>query len=196
MTMKKNGFFIVLISVALSMLSAFLVVKYVQKSNQNGNSAVQIERNGSAVNIDIVGKSFPDFTFAAENSVEAVVYVKVLKREKKSREASILEYFFGGPQFSQPRESVNSGSGVILYDDGYIVTNNHVVDGAVEVAVTLNNNKQYKAKTNPLGRLCLHANELRLIDPRTGEERSFVSREPAPFRRLCRASAAPRKKGV
>lgn len=146
MTMKKNGFFIVLISVALSMLSAFLVVKYVQKSNQNGNSAVQIERNGSAVNIDIVGKNFPDFTFAAENSVEAVVYVKVLKREKKSREASILEYFFGGPQFSQPRESVNSGSGVILYDDGYIVTNNHVVDGAVEVAVTLNNNKQYKAK--------------------------------------------------
>lgn len=56
--------------------------------------------------------------------------------------------------------------------------------------------KQYKAKTNPLGRLCLHANELRLIDPRTGEERSFVSKEPAPFRRLCRASAAPRKKGV
>lgn len=56
--------------------------------------------------------------------------------------------------------------------------------------------KQYKAKTNPLGRLCLHANELRLIDPRTGEERSFVSREPAPFRRLCRASGAPRKKGV
>ena len=56
--------------------------------------------------------------------------------------------------------------------------------------------KQYKAKTNPLGRLCLHANGLRLIDPRTGEERSFVSREPAPFRRLCRASGAPRKKGV
>ncbi|WP_243413553.1 RluA family pseudouridine synthase [Pseudoflavonifractor phocaeensis] len=55
--------------------------------------------------------------------------------------------------------------------------------------------KQYKAKTNPLGRLCLHANELRLIDPRTGAERSFVSREPAPFRRLCRTGGAG-KKGV
>lgn len=56
--------------------------------------------------------------------------------------------------------------------------------------------KQYKAKTNPLGRLCLHANELRLIDPRTGEERSFVSKEPAPFRRLCRTGGPSRKKGV
>ena len=55
--------------------------------------------------------------------------------------------------------------------------------------------KQYKAKTNPLGRLCLHANELRLVDPRTGAERSFVSREPAPFRRLCRTGGAG-KKGV
>lgn len=55
--------------------------------------------------------------------------------------------------------------------------------------------KQYKAKTNPLGRLCLHANELRLTDPRTGEERSFVSKEPAPFRRLCRGGG-PGKKGV
>lgn len=148
--MKRNGFFIILISVVLSAAASFAVVKCAGDSAQKGDSPMPVyggrAADAPAVNIDIEGRSFPDFTFAAENSVEAVVYVKVLKRENKSREATILDYFFGVPQYAQPRESVNSGSGVILYDNGYIVTNNHVVEGAVDVAVTLNNNRQYKAE--------------------------------------------------
>ena len=46
--------------------------------------------------------------------------------------------------------------------------------------------RQYGAQSRPLGRLCLHAHELTLVDPRTGEERTFSAREPAAFRRLCR----------
>lgn len=46
--------------------------------------------------------------------------------------------------------------------------------------------KQYGAKTRPLGRLCLHAHRLELIDPRSGEKRVFAAREPIAFRRLCR----------
>lgn len=149
--MKRNGFFIILISVVLSAVASFAVVKCTGNSARKDENPGYVYNKGKAanapaVNIDIEGRSFPDFTFAAENSVEAVVYVKVLKRENKSREATILDYFFGGPQYAQPRESVNSGSGVILYDNGYIVTNNHVVEGAVDVAVTLNNNRQYKAE--------------------------------------------------
>lgn len=143
--MRRNGFFIVLVSVVLSIIAAFIVVRYNLPSDREKGETFVRAGDGLDINIDVEGRSFPDFTFAAENSVEAVVYVKVLKRSEKNRETSFLEYFFGGPQFSQPRESINSGSGVILSEDGYIVTNNHVVDGAAEVAVTLNNNKQYKA---------------------------------------------------
>jgi Do/DeqQ family serine protease len=60
---------------------------------------------------------------------------------------SIFEFFFGMPQQGAPRqrERVGSGSGVIIREDGYIVTNNHVIDGATEIEVTLNNNEKYSA---------------------------------------------------
>ena len=88
--------------------------------------------------------SYPDFTFAAEHSVDAVVYVKVTSVQNGYTPNSMLEYFFG---FGQPgqRESVGSGSGVIIREDGYIVTNNHVVAGASKIEVTLNDNKTYPA---------------------------------------------------
>ena len=54
--------------------------------------------------------------------------------------------------------------------------------------------RQYGARTRPLGRLCLHAHELILVDPRTGEERTFSAREPAAFRRLCRESGKETRK--
>ena len=93
--------------------------------------------------------------------------------------------------------TVASGGGYALMDiDLETGRKNQIRVHMSDLGHPIAGDKQYKAKTNPLGRLCLHANELRLIDPRTGEERSFVSKEPAPFRRLCRASCAPRKKGV
>lgn len=49
--------------------------------------------------------------------------------------------------------------------------------------------RQYGARTRPLGRLCLHAHRLELIDPRSGTKRVFAAREPAAFRRLCRGGA-------
>ena len=49
--------------------------------------------------------------------------------------------------------------------------------------------RQYGAQSRPLGRLCLHAHELTLVDPRTGEERTFSAKEPAAFRRLCRGGS-------
>jgi len=60
----------------------------------------------------------------------------------------LFKRFFGegnGRSFSTPDQRA-SGSGVIISSDGYIVTNNHVVDGATDVSVTLNNRKNYKAK--------------------------------------------------
>ncbi|MCF0234730.1 MAG: trypsin-like peptidase domain-containing protein, partial [Thermoguttaceae bacterium] len=56
-----------------------------------------------------------------------------------------FDFFFGYEQAPRQRELQGSGSGVIIREDGYIVTNNHVVDGATKIEVTLNNNKTYTA---------------------------------------------------
>ena len=78
--------------------------------------------------------------------MDAVVYVKVVSRETTRQAPSILDFFFGYEGAPQERERVGSGSGVIIRQDGYIVTNNHVIEGATEIEVTLTNNKTFKAE--------------------------------------------------
>lgn len=83
-----------------------------------------------------------DFTSAAENTVNAVVHVKnVSINEEKNR---VLHFFYGQSVSAEPQ--VGTGSGVIISEDGYIVTNNHVIDNATQLQVTLNNNKTYIAE--------------------------------------------------
>ncbi|MGG5508005.1 MULTISPECIES: S1C family serine protease [unclassified Myroides] len=89
-------------------------------------------------------KSTPvDFTSAAENTVNAVVHVKNLSYIT-TRSNPLLEFFYGYKGGTQTQ--IGTGSGVIISEDGYIVTNNHVIANASELEVTLNNNKTYKAK--------------------------------------------------
>ncbi|GAA4326046.1 Do family serine endopeptidase [Pontixanthobacter gangjinensis] len=85
-----------------------------------------------------------DFTEAAEKTVHAVVHVKNVA-VFKSGPRSIWEYYPYSNNNSG-RALQGAGSGVIITPDGYIVTNNHVIDGASEIEVTLNNNKTYKAE--------------------------------------------------
>ena len=84
-----------------------------------------------------------DFTEAAEKTIHSVVHVKNVTRRTVSN--PMLEYFYGY-QGGQSQEQVGTGSGVIISEDGYIVTNNHVVKDASEIEITLNNKKSYKAK--------------------------------------------------
>lgn len=106
---------------------------------------------------------YPDLTYAAENAVKGVVNIEVIQ-EIKSRSNSRFGggfdpffEFFGIPQGyeqqQQPRQQRSGGSGVIISPDGYIVTNNHVVEKASEVKVTLNDKRTFTAKvigTDPL----------------------------------------------
>ena len=85
-----------------------------------------------------------DFTAAAENTVNGVVHVKNLAVFKQPR--NLREYMFGNATGEQSKAIRGAGSGVIITPDGYIVTNNHVISGASEVDVTLNNNETYKAE--------------------------------------------------
>ena len=102
----------------------------------------------------------PDFTAAAELSVHAVVHVKT-KTPIKTQSMDgfgfpndpFFQYFFGQPQQRSPQQKKSeapmqeaAGSGVIISTDGYIVTNNHVVDGSAEIEVTLNDKRSFKAK--------------------------------------------------
>ncbi|WP_445455250.1 Do family serine endopeptidase [Flavobacterium sp. HNIBRBA15423] len=92
-----------------------------------------------------LGSENIDFTAAAETAIHSVVHVKNMAMHRVY--SNPLEFMFGnGRGGSQQQMQVGTGSGVIISEDGYIVTNNHVIDNASELEVTLNNNRSYKAK--------------------------------------------------
>lgn len=83
-----------------------------------------------------------DFIDAAAKSVDAVVHVTV---EATVQQAPMYNFFWGYQQ-RPPQQVRGAGSGVIISDDGFIVTNNHVVDGADKIQVHLNDKRKYDAK--------------------------------------------------
>ena len=90
-----------------------------------------------------LGAETVDFTAAADNAVHTVVHVKNVTYRTVNN--PMLEYYYGY-KGGQQQAQVGTGSGVIISEDGYIVTNNHVVQDASELEVTLNNKDTYKAK--------------------------------------------------
>ena len=87
-----------------------------------------------------------NFVAAAEQSVNAVVHIKTKSVVQNQWSDPWQDFFFGTPNLGRPQVQISSGSGVIISQDGYIATNNHVVDKAEELEVVLNNKKSYSAK--------------------------------------------------
>lgn len=108
------------------------------------NTATKLLTPEASKNSNSYALTSMDFTQAAENTVHAVVHVKNLTY-RTTPSNPILEYFYGY-RGGQTQAQVGMGSGVIISEDGYIVTNNHVIANASELEITLNNNKSYKAK--------------------------------------------------
>lgn len=93
------------------------------------------------------GAGSVDLREAAKKSVPGVVHVKTMQMGREFVGNSLLDFWFGTP--SQSREvpmAMGYGSGVIISDDGYIITNNHVIKDADKIVVVLNDKKEYEAK--------------------------------------------------
>ncbi len=155
---KKSGMAVLFAAVVVvSIASSVITSQYLKKQSAkntsealfNGQKVPGLYTSGintTAMNID--------FTRAAEQSIHAVVHVKT-KTPMQVRNFGFqgdpfFEYFFGRPQQRQQQGEVpmqeGSGSGVIISQDGYIVTNNHVIDRSKEIQVTLNDNRSFQAK--------------------------------------------------
>ena len=144
----------------VSLLSAGVAIgtySYLNRNNANNSSNNLFNQQGFRT----VGYATPaentDFTYAAEQTVNAVVHIKsVVKPSDRSNRGNSgyvnpFDFFFGNGDnpFNQPYQRqprVGFGSGVIISSDGYILTNNHVIDGADEIEVTTNDDQVYKAK--------------------------------------------------
>ena len=135
-------FFISLLSGAVTLGSYKLLFDNDGYFSNNKNPFVTVASDSYGKRVGLSAENV-DFTEAAEKTIHTVVHVKNVSRKTVSN--PILEYFYGyGGQ--QQQEQVGTGSGVIISEDGYIVTNNHVIKDASEIEITLNNKKSYKAK--------------------------------------------------
>lgn len=88
--------------------------------------------------------SLPNFIKASERAIQAVVHIK--SKYVSNEVYGYYDPFYGRRYFNQPMENIASGSGVIISDDGYIITNSHVINNAKEIEVVLNDKRTYTAK--------------------------------------------------
>ncbi|SIQ58015.1 S1C family serine protease [Maribacter ulvicola] len=134
------------VSVFAGAITLGAYILFFQKENF---TIISQENNGSVVNTSYTptsargaGINEVDFTIAAENTVNAVVHVKNITLSQGP--TTIFDFFYGTSRSAVPQ--VGTGSGVIISSDGYIVTNNHVINKATQLQVTLNNNRTYNAE--------------------------------------------------
>jgi Do/DeqQ family serine protease len=90
-------------------------------------------------------ETYTDFTTAAEKSVNAVVHIKTTATKQNPYYQNPFYNFFYGPNNQPEFQMEGAGSGVIISENGYIVTNNHVIEGADEIEIVMNNKKTFKA---------------------------------------------------
>lgn len=159
----------VFFTVAISAVTALAVIwgygKYVEKNNSYAGQQKGVIPSNYTYTGFGDGKTAPnaiDFTIPAESATPAVVHIRTKTNAKQVNnnlpkkypnnpfsdlfDDDMLNQLFGGRGRNIIPEQKASGSGVIISDDGYIVTNNHVVENADEIDVTLSNKKTYKAK--------------------------------------------------
>ncbi len=146
MTNFKKGLFTLLVALVGGFIALWAYTRYfddpkivtVQQDQSMKYASVPTSYSGD----------LPDLTFAAESSVHSVVHITVTQKGNYSSSNNIFNWFFGdgGQQMQQMPIRQGSGSGVIISSNGYIVTNNHVIEDADDIDVVLNDKREFKAK--------------------------------------------------
>lgn len=144
----KKGIKLFTLGLALAIaggLSSLVIYKIIENPNHTKQNPHNFpEYNHLTKNkVDIVSQPV-NLEIAAQLSVNAVVHVKT--EVLVNRPMDPLYQFFYGGRGHQQELAKSSGSGVLISDDGYIVTNNHVIENAENVSITLNNKKTYSAE--------------------------------------------------
>ncbi len=164
--MKKKLFSVALFAAVIGGLSAYGVFRLTDSKNDQRQISVQMQMPDPfkpVVTSDKASysftcdegekRAFADLTFASEKTVPAVVNID--KREMVNTQGQFFDdpflELFGfqqgqGSRMPQQRERRSGGSGVIISEDGYIVTNNHVIENASSLKVTLSDERSYQAK--------------------------------------------------
>jgi serine protease Do len=112
--------------------------------NKEKSIITQAKEQVSMVSLKAGLDSSTDFTYAAEKTINAVVNVKTESTVQYRN--PIYEFFYGDRYQGEQEPAVGIGSGVIITADGYIVTNNHVIENSDKVSVTLNDKREFVAK--------------------------------------------------
>jgi Do/DeqQ family serine protease len=128
-------------------LATYLTINYYSDDSKLSDSVLDGNKQYNARFASMQGTPV-DFIQASENTINSVVHVTT-KVVQTSFQRDIFQEFFYGPgaggrEFKQ--YGSGSGSGVIVSSEGYIVTNNHVIENASEIEVILNDNSKYSAK--------------------------------------------------
>lgn len=153
----KNILTVVAISASTAVISVWGYGKFLERQTAGIQEAGKVPVNYAGFFGNNAPAATVDFTPAATSATPAVVHIKTKTKARQVSNNTRQRFsnpfsdlfgddfgdFFGGPRVIPEQRA--SGSGVIITDDGYIVTNNHVVDGADEINVTLANKKSYKA---------------------------------------------------
>lgn len=130
---------VVAIATFSSVLAVFVYSKFIDKTPMY---VVQEARPTRLTGLSDTNNPL-DFTYAADKTIHAVVHVKTKSVQTYSNANPFYDFFYG----DQVRRPVMGfGSGVIISPDGYIVTNNHVIDKSDEISVTLNDKREFVAK--------------------------------------------------
>ena len=155
----------VAVSAGVAGVTAYTLIQ--KNQQQNANSFYDVFKGAPmrTVALDATSMQPVDLTQAAESSLNSVVHIMAIQRSKVKTvqtQPDLFDFFFGngrgGERQVQVPEQRGFGSGVIISKDGYIVTNNHVIDGADEISVKLHDSRELKGRvigTDPTSDLAL-----------------------------------------
>jgi serine protease Do len=140
-----GALFMALLGASIALFAYTKILEQPSASVSKDTSKVEVQDAKTFLTSFQMQEGQVDFKYAAEQTVHAVVHVHTQSIMGMQPDNPILEWFYGD-HYSKPEKVQGYGSGVIISDDGYIITNNHVIENAESVDVTLNDKRTFVAK--------------------------------------------------